>query len=170
MHFHCLYMAAAVALTMPAMADDAIDSSELTFGQVRELQVALSSIERREGTCRKDGKEEACSVSVPTCLGDVKPPCIPLSISHAIADDIAALAPHWGFYQAQAHKLIGEASGGGGYVAPGSREEVMANYKLFDLNAQQVKVRLQLIDVHGLESSGVQVPPTIKAVLAPVTK
>jgi hypothetical protein len=139
---------------------------ELTLGQVRELQIALSSIERREGTC--DGKP--CSIPVPTCLGDIKPPCIPLAISAVIADDLAGLAPQWQFYQTQAHKLIGEASGGSGYVAPGSKEEVIANYRLFDLNGQKVSVKMRQIDVHGLEASGVQLPPSIKAVLSPISR
>lgn len=131
---------------------------ELTLGQVREVQMALSTIE-------KNG-----NVSVPTCLGDVKPPCIPPAISHAIADDIFALATHVQFHGSQVHKLIGEASNGTGVVVPGSPEEARANYRLFDLNDQKVKVRLQPIDIHGLEASGVQLPPTIKAVLSPITK
>jgi hypothetical protein len=132
--------------------------AKVTLGQVRELQMALASIETRDGK------------SVPTCLGDVKAPCIPLAISSAIADDLAALSPHWQFYQAQAHKLIGEASGGTGYIAPGSKEETIANYRLFDLNNQPVTVRVRAVDVNGLEASGVQVAPTIKAVLAPISK
>jgi hypothetical protein len=131
---------------------------KLTLGQVREVQMALASIEIRDGK------------PVPTCLGDIKAPCIPLAISSAIADDLAALSPHWQFYQAQAHKLIGEASGGTGYLAPGSKEETVANYRLFDLNGQAVTVRVRPVDVNGLEASGVQVAPTIKAVLAPVTR
>lgn len=131
---------------------------KLTLGQVREVQMALASIETRDGK------------PVPTCLGDIKAPCIPLAISSAIADDLAALSPHWGFYQAQAHKLIGEASGGTGYLAPGSKEETVANYRLFDLNGQSVTVRVRPVDVNGLEASGVQMPATIKAVLAPVAR
>jgi hypothetical protein len=131
---------------------------KITLGQVREIQMALASIETRDGK------------PVPTCLGEIKPPCIPLAIASAIADDLAALSPHWQFYQAQVHKLIGEASGGTGYLAPGSKEETVANFRLFDLNGQQVTVRVRPVDVNGLEASGVQVPPTIKAVLAPVTR
>lgn len=131
---------------------------KVTLGQVREIQMALASIETRDGK------------PVPTCLGDVKPPCIPLAISSAIADDLAALSPHWQFYQAQAHKLIGDASGGTGYLAPGSKEETVANFRLFDLNGQPVTVRVRPVDVNGLEASGVQVPPTIKAVLAPISR
>lgn len=131
---------------------------KVTLGQVRELQMALASIETRDGK------------AVPTCLGDVKPPCIPLAISSAIADDLAALSPHWTFYQAQAHKLIGEASGGTGYLAPGSKEETVANFRLFDLNGQPVTVRVRPLDINGLEASAVQIAPTIKAVLAPITK
>jgi hypothetical protein len=148
------------------VSGQSLDGIELTLGQVREFQIALSSIERREGTC--DAKP--CSIPVPACLGDVKPPCIPLAISAVIADDLAALAPQWQFYQAQAHKLIGEASGGSGYVAPGSKEEVIANYRLFDLNGQKVSVKMRQIDVHGLEASGVQLPPSIKAVLVPIAR
>lgn len=169
-----------LAIAGLAYADEAIDcplcgvgakaidpiEGDLTLGQVRELQIALSSIERREGTC--DGKP--CSVPVPTCLGDVKPPCIPLAISSAIADDLSALAPQWQFYQVQAHKLIGEASGGNGYVAPGSKEETMANFRLFELNGQKVAVKLRRIDVNGMEASGVQLPPTVKAVLSPISR
>jgi hypothetical protein len=155
----------AAGIVATARADEPIEG-ELTLGQVRELQIALSSIERREGTC--DGKP--CSIPVPTCLGDIKPPCIPLAISAVIADDLAALAPQWQFYQAEAHKLIGDASGGSGYVAPGSKEEVIANYRLFDLNGQKVTVRMRQIDVHGLEASGVQLPPSIKAVISPIAK
>jgi hypothetical protein len=132
--------------------------AKVTLVQVRELQMALASIETRDGK------------SVPTCLGDIKAPCIPLAISSAIADDLAALSPHWQFYQAQVHKLIGDASGGTGYIAPGSKEETVANFRLFDLNNQPVTVRVRAIDVNGLEASGVQVAPTVKAVLAPVTK
>lgn len=131
---------------------------KITLGQVREIQMALASIEMQDGK------------PVPTCLGDIKAPCIPLAISSAIADDLAALSPHWQFYQAQAHKLIGETSGGSGYLAPKSKEETVANYRLFDLNGQSVTVRVRGIDVNGLEASGVQVPPTIKAMLAPVTR
>lgn len=143
---------------------------KLTLGQVRELQIALSSIERREGTCHGKDGDQPCSVPVPTCLGDIKAPCIPLQISAAIADDLASLSTHWQFYQAQAHKLIGEASGGSGYVAPGSKEETVANYRLFDLNGQHVTVRVRRIDVNGLEASGVQLPPSIKAVLSPISR
>jgi hypothetical protein len=142
------------------------ESSELTLGQVREFQIALSSIERREGTC--DGKP--CSIPVPTCLGDTKPPCIPLAISSAISDDLYALAPHWEHYQKTAHSVIGVVSEGTGYVAPGSKEEVIANYRLFELNGFHVKVKMRQIDVHGLEASGVQLPPSIKSVLVPITK
>jgi hypothetical protein len=131
---------------------------KITLGQVREIQMALASIETRDGK------------PVPTCLGDIKAPCIPLAISAAIADDLAALSSHWVFYQTQAHKLLGEVSGGSGYLVPGSKEETIANYRLFDLNNQAVTVRLRPVDVNGLEASGVQVPPTIKAVLVPVTR
>jgi hypothetical protein len=131
---------------------------KITLGQVREIQMALASIETRDGK------------PVPTCLGEIKPPCIPLAIASAIADDLAALSPHWQFYQAQVHKLIGEASGGTGYLAPGSKEETVANFKLFDLNAQPVTVRVRPVDVNGLEASGVQVPPTVKAVLSPIIR
>jgi hypothetical protein len=146
---------------MPAFAQDtssAFDAKKITLGQVREIQMALASIETRDGK------------PVPTCLGDIKAPCIPLAISSAIADDLAALSPHWVFYQNQAHKLIGDASGGTGYLAPGSKEETVANYRLFELNGQPVTVRIRPVDVNGLEASGVQVPPTIKAVLAPVSR
>jgi hypothetical protein len=136
----------------------AFDAKKITLGQVREIQMALASIETRDGK------------PVPTCLGDIKAPCIPLAISSAIADDLAALSPHWVFYQNQAHKLIGDASGGTGYLAPGSKEETVANYRLFELNGQPVTVRIRPVDVNGLEASGVQVPPTIKAVLAPVSR
>lgn len=148
------------ALTMPAVsaaADEAIEG-ELSLGQVREIQLALSSIEKRDG------------VSIPTCLGDIKPPCIPPAISHAIADDIFALSAHLQFYNAQIHKLIGEASGGTGFIAPGSKEDTIANYRLYDLNEERIKVRLQQIDIHALEASGVQIAPTIKAVLSPISR
>jgi hypothetical protein len=145
---------------------DGSGESELTLGQVRELQIALSSIERREGTC--DGKP--CSISVPTCLGDIKPPCVPLTISRDIADDLAALMPHWQFYQSQAHKLISDGSGGSGYIPAGSKEETIANFRLFDLNGQKVMVKMRRIDVAALERSGIQIPSTIKATLAPITK
>ncbi len=131
---------------------------KLTLGQVREIQTALASIETRDGK------------TVPTCLGEIKPPCLPLAIASAIADDLTALSPHRTFYEAQIHKLIGEASGGVGYLAPGSKEETIANFRLFDLNVQPVTVRVRPVDVNGLEASGVQVPATIKAVLSPVTK
>lgn len=159
-----IYIAVAMSLTGAAWAQQ--PDVELSLGQVRELQVALSSIERREGTC--DGKP--CSVSVPTCLGDIKPPCVPLSISSAIADDLAALSPHWQFYQNQAHRLVGESSGGSGYIAPGSKEETIANYRLFDLNKQTVTVRMRPIDINALEANSIQIPPTIKAALAPISK
>ncbi len=151
-----LLLLAAIAAT-PALAAD-VTEVKVTLGQVRELQTALASIETRDGK------------SIPTCLGEIKPPCLPLAIASAIADDLAALSPHWQFYQAQVHKLIGEASGGSGYLAPGSKEETVANFKLFDLNGQPVTVRVRPIDINGLEASGVQVPPTIKAVLAPIVK
>lgn len=149
--------AGAGGCSMPC-SPDVPKEVKLTLGQVREVQMALASIETRDGK------------PVPTCLGDIKAPCIPLAISSAIADDLAALSPHWGFYQAQAHKLIGEASGGTGYLAPGSKEETVANYRLFDLNGQSVTVRVRPVDVNGLEASGVQMPATIKAVLAPVAR
>jgi hypothetical protein len=132
--------------------------AKVTLGQVRELQMALASIETRDGK------------AILTCLGDIKPPCLPLAIASAIADDLAALSPHWTFYQNQVHKLIGEASGGTGYLASGSREETVANFKLFDLNNQPVTVRVKAIDINALEGSGVQIAPTIKAVLSPIAK
>lgn len=159
----------ATGFVATAQADETIEG-DLTLGQVRELQIALSSIERREGTCHGKDGDQPCSVPVQTCLGDIKAPCIPLQISAAIADDLASLSTHWQFYQAQAHKLIGEASGGSGYVAPGSKEETVANYRLFDLNGQHVTVKMRRIDVNGLEASGVQLPPSIKAVLSPISR
>jgi hypothetical protein len=130
----------------------------VTLGQVRELQMALASIETRDGK------------SIQTCLGDIKPPCLPLAMSSAIADDLASLSPSWQFYQKEAHKLIGEVSNGSGYLEPGSRPETIANYRLFDLNNQTVTVRVRPIDINQLESSGVQIAPTVKAVLAPIVK
>ena len=152
------FVATAQAQDVPHAGIPSQVDIKLTLGQVREIQVALASIETHDGK------------PVLTCLGDIKAPCIPLAISSAIADDLAALSPHWQFYQAQAHKLIGDASAGTGYLAPGSKEETVANYRLFDLNGQQVTVRVRPVDVNGLEASGVQMPSTIKAVLAPVTR
>lgn len=131
---------------------------KLTLGQVREVQMALATIETHDGK------------AVPTCLGDIKPPCLPLAIASAIADDLSALSPHWVFYQGQAHRLIGDASGGSGYLAPGSREETIANFRLFDLNSQPVTVKIRPLDLNGLESSGVQIAPTVKAILAPIVR
>jgi hypothetical protein len=138
--------------------DDAMRDVKITLGQVRELQVALAAIEMHDGK------------PVATCLGDIRPPCIPVDQSSAVADDIVALSSHWNFYQSQAHKLIAEASGGSGYLAPGSKDETIANFRLFDLSGQSVTVRMRSIDINRLQSSGVQIAPTIKAILMPISK
>ena len=69
-----MWLLAAAIIATPALADEI----KITLGQVRDMQTALASIETRDGK------------PVPTCLGDVKAPCIPLSISSVIADDLVA--------------------------------------------------------------------------------
>jgi hypothetical protein len=73
-----------VVITTAATAQPADKISrtfELSLGQVREMQIALSSLERREGSCKRGAVEERCSLAVPTCLGDIKSACIPLDVS-----------------------------------------------------------------------------------------
>jgi len=165
----------AIALTFASLAasagaGEAPRDYELTLAKVRDLQVALSSLERRESVCLKNGKDEPCILPVPTCLGDIKAGCLPVEQSYAIASNLAAIATHWDFYQRLAHQIISDVSGGSGLVKPGSDEETRGNFRLFDLGMKAVTVRLAPISVRAIEGTGVQISPSTKAVLSVISE
>lgn len=179
MRFAVIAACAAAYLCTPALGAD-IHNYTVKLSKVRELQIGLMSLERREALCKKAGNDEPCSLPVPTCIGSTKTECLPFEQATIIADDLSTLSKEWEQFQHLVHAIVSDEtcergpdkqcrSEGSGYLPDNSPEKARADFKTFSLSEKMTTMALQPVDIKALEDKGVQVSPTIKAALSPIS-